>query len=262
VRDEARVDYREASQEKYYNHYRDGSVTPSMENDPKSAPSPFILEVNSSHSKKDLCHSLCFFIYLKETSSYCLSHGLPKPIPKFSGYESSNGLDVRHTTNGYNNHYSQKFNGFDGRDKFSRVNGHADQNGSEVHRAQLVRFKYTLYDDSRMKCWWISYLDLHSWIVSFWSFIVWTNISSYNKWNHQELWWLQRWCVKNEWKFSKNLSEPFAQIASQSRWNSTPFASPCYEPDPPGQWTTDPESRRHTFLSVPSISRKICETKP
>lgn len=45
VRDQSRDDYRDTSQEKYYNHYREESVTPSTENDPKSTPSPFILEV-------------------------------------------------------------------------------------------------------------------------------------------------------------------------------------------------------------------------
>ena len=128
VRDEAQDRTSSKMTEKYF---RDESVTPTAENENQSAPSSFILQ---------------------ETSSYCLSHSLPKPIPKFSGYSES-GTNLRPEQNGgYSNgpKYVGGSNGFESRmreyqnHQFGTQNGilpelnDRNRNSAELHRAHLV----------------------------------------------------------------------------------------------------------------------------
>ena len=126
VRDNSR-DRSSKSTDKYFPpSFREDSLTPTTETE-KSAPSSFILQ---------------------ETSSYCLSHSLPKPIPKFSGY-TENGSGSRPEQNGFGN--GPKMNGFESRmreyqnHQFGGHNGvlpelsERNRNSAELHRALLVR---------------------------------------------------------------------------------------------------------------------------
>ncbi len=124
VRDDARD--RSSSKSHFHQNYREDSLTPTTETEHNSAPSSFILQ---------------------ETSSYCLSHGLPKPIPKFSGF-GENGSNARPEQNGYS-----KYNGFESKmrpeyqnHQFSNQNGMQSEmvmvdrhrSSAELHRAHLV----------------------------------------------------------------------------------------------------------------------------
>jgi hypothetical protein len=122
VRDEAQDRSVNSSypSKKYLNpNFREDSLTPTTESElTKSAPSSFILQ---------------------ETSSYCLSHTLPKPIPKFSGFGDAGAIS-RPELNG-----GPKFNGYDNR--MPEYQNHQftvpepdsrTRNTAELHRAHLV----------------------------------------------------------------------------------------------------------------------------